>query len=468
MILHRTMFPITAALACMLTLAACGDIKFWESDKQSAVDDNPMNSAQLLEIRKKAATIQTSLDRMTRQDFNFVVGDTMISTALYGEQGDPQLIDERWVDRGGNSGRNRYYFADGSLFHLYGRSTLELNPQGDNAERTEILLRLYFNEKGNMFDYEKLSNESRIDLAENEMSSVMRRAEALRQLAYIDSAGSFDTSAVIAVMHGGDNIPQPMQEATNESQAAAVEEQAPATEPVKSAAKQAGSQTASPVSQAAAPSKQTATSKQPPATQNTTASKQPYVQQKAASVQHQTAAQKAAPVKQPAASPQPAPKSQPAATGKTVAAKQSPTPARAAAPKQQANLLRKPVQPLPDEGADAGIPVHTHRMIPGPLNSSRVRFQDGSTGVTLSASLQKGRHNEYVLRARRGQSMSVTLDTESADVSFRVFLDNSDISGERRSWTGNLPRYGDYHVVVYIHPKSATQSAGCTVTIGIQ
>ena len=107
-------------------------------------------------------------------------------------------------------------------------------------------------------------------------------------------------------------------------------------------------------------------------------------------------------------------------------------------------------------------------MLPGSLTSSRVQFKKGSTGVTVSAQLEKGRHSEYVLRARRGQSMSVNLDTEQPDVHFRVFLDNSDISGERRSWTGSLPRYADYHIVVYLHSKATVQSSGFTVTIGIQ
>jgi hypothetical protein len=134
---------------------------------------------------------------------------------------------------------------------------------------------------------------------------------------------------------------------------------------------------------------------------------------------------------------------------------------------QKSGLVRKAVPPLPDEDAEAVIPAHTHRMIPGPLNSSRVRFQKGSTGITLSASLEKGRHNEYVLRARRGQTMQVTLDAEQPDVAFRIFMDNSDISGERRSWTGTLPRHADYHVVVYLKQQSGVQSTGYTVTISI-
>ena len=114
---------------------------------------------------------------------------------------------------------------------------------------------------------------------------------------------------------------------------------------------------------------------------------------------------------------------------------------------------------------DPGIPAHTHRMLPGSVRSARVQFQKGSNGVTLTAQAGKGAHQEYVLRARRGQGMNVTLDSENPDVYFRIFLNDGDISGERRSWSGTLPRYGDYHVVVYV---KGAQAAGFTITIGIQ
>jgi hypothetical protein len=108
-------------------------------------------------------------------------------------------------------------------------------------------------------------------------------------------------------------------------------------------------------------------------------------------------------------------------------------------------------------------------MLPGTLSSHRIRFQKGSTGATLSASVRKGHHKEYVLRARRGQHMSVTLQTSHPDVHFRVFLNDGDISGQRRNWGGALPRSEDYHIVVYVRQDSRSTDEGAyTITMGIQ
>jgi hypothetical protein len=394
---------------------------------------------------------------------------------LYGNPGDAKLVDERWVDLGGNSGRNRYYFDDGSLFHIYGRSSINLDPQGESQDRADVLLRLYFNDKGNMFEYEKRVNDTRIELEELEMPAIMRRSEALRLLATTDSAGGFDTSAVIAMLHAGDAAMKT---------AVATEQEPPVGSTVDSAAVSmaVGANDAPPSKQTSADqSKQTSAdqSKQRAADQSKQrAANSQTVQTGRQSTSAKTTVAKkpgnASPVQMQSGQKPPPPKTSSAKQpskqiGKQIAdAKSAPaaTTPRAAT-KKQADLVRKPVAPMPDDDGDAVIPVHTHRMIPGPLNSSRVRFQKGSTGVTLSASLEKGRHNEYVLRARRGQTMQVTLDTEQQDVAFRVFLDNSDISGERRNWSGKLPRYGDYHIVVYLNQSSSAQSAGYTVTIGI-
>jgi hypothetical protein len=457
---HATIFLLPLFIAaCLLT--SCRDLKFWESETAPPAKKDPFNAAQLLDVRKRAATIQTELDRLPRQDFSFTIGDTMITAVLYGDSGNPLQVDERWADRNGNSGRNRFYFDKGTLFHIYARSSINLNPMGDASDRAETLYRLYFNDNGNMFHYEKLMGESRIDLGDDEMPAFMRRAEALRQLVPVDSAGAFDTSAVVAILHSSegsnsnleaagvdDALPNSDMPSTNDGSLTKAEQTPQAVQETPKAE----------ASKKPQPPKAVENNAQAPAVQK---SKQPSQAVSSTKKPHTAIVEKAAPAKPAAVTRQ----SQPPSSTKGVA-----TPKQAASQpqgSQKAGLVRKPIPPLPDEDADAVIPAHTHRMIPGPLNSSRVRFQKGSTGITLSASLEKGRHNEYVLRARRGQTMQVTLDTEQPDAAFRVFLDNSDISGERRSWTGTLPRYADYHVVVYLKQQAAAQTAGYTITIGI-
>jgi hypothetical protein len=145
---------------------------------------------------------------------------------------------------------------------------------------------------------------------------------------------------------------------------------------------------------------------------------------------------------------------------------------KASPPPAQQPMVKKASPPAEIAGADdadAFIETHVHAMLPGTLNIHRMRFQKGSTSASYSTEVSKGKHEEYVLRARRDQRMGISLQCENSDVYFRVFLRDGDISGQRRSWNGTLPRYGDYHVVVYL--KNGSRSTGevpCTLTVSIE
>jgi hypothetical protein len=439
---------IATLLLFAALLASCDNIRFWESDRTVETDDHSLNAAQLLDVRKRAATIQTSLDRFPRRDFSLMVNDTMISATLYGDAGDPVMVDERWFDRSGTTGRYRYYFDDGLLFHFYGKSSVSLDLPGQSEQSAEILLRLYFNSKGNMFEFEKQVNETGIDLDANELPAIMRRSEALRLLAYTDSIGGFDTSAVLAVLHGGNvRASEARMELTDDTaEDAGITGDAPSMQDEAAPELTVDSET-----RPQAPDRPRATAPRASSQADAASGTETRQQQRREQAPSPTAVTT---TQQPKRVP-----AQPA---------QPTTVTRSERTQENPRLIRKPVRQPVSEEDDSIIPPHTHRMIPGPLNSSRVRFQKGSTGITLSARLEKGRHNEYVLRARRGQTMSITLDSEQTEVAFRVFLDDNDISGERRSWSGALPRYGDYHVVVYIRQTSALTAAGYTITIGIR
>lgn len=108
-------------------------------------------------------------------------------------------------------------------------------------------------------------------------------------------------------------------------------------------------------------------------------------------------------------------------------------------------------------------------MVPGTFTSQRLRFPKGSTSASVRSAVGKGRHAEYVLHAREGQTMNVALQSDDSDLSFRIFLRNGDISGKRRSWSGMLPRTGDYHVLVYQRSDAAGgKDVPFTLTVGIE
>lgn len=88
-----------------------------------------------------------------------------------------------------------------------------------------------------------------------------------------------------------------------------------------------------------------------------------------------------------------------------------------------------------------------------PTSAERIRFPQGATSVTLRGYVDTYTSARFVLRALRGQTMTVALDTfygNATRVTVRDergnFLGSAD-NGER--WSGYLPATGDYYVEVY-------------------
>jgi hypothetical protein len=416
-------------------LSGCDAIKFWEGD--SGVRGTVSTSdKQVLMIRNRAAAIQSGIDGMERRDMApFRLGDTVLIVTLYSAGGDITLIDERVEGRGIATARNRYYFSDASLFHFYGKSSRLLNPGAANPRTAEIRTRMYFNDAGNLFDQDHTINGLASELSEDELPSVLQRAFALRMLSQTDSSGAIDTTAFIATLYGG-----PGAAAEDVDTALA---NAPAGAP--------------PVSEAIAGE----TQREQDAATLAAKTQQPQAARPQA-VKPQAAKPQAA--KPQAAKPQ-APK--PQAVKPQAEKPQAPKPQ---APKPQVTKPQAPPAEFArDVDGDAAVAPHTHAMIPGELRSYRLLFPKGSTSAGVDAAVRKGQHIEYVLRARREQRMEVTLGTEHPDVYFRVFLRDGDISGQRRSWTGTIPRYGDYHVVVYVRGGAAANGEfPYNLTVSIQ
>ena len=410
----RSMYLL--ALPALLVLSSCDNIRFWESD--TGVRETVTTAQkQVLSVRNQASIIQSSIGDMQRRDLPaFRIGDSVLTVSLYSENGDIRLIDER-IDGGiEGSARNRYYFDNSSLFHFYGKAQQRVDPGATEARFGDVRMRMYFNTAGNLFDYEYRINGSVADMSEEDLPRVLQRSVALRMLTDTDSSGAIDTTAFVDLLYHSDDTPL---SDLHVSDASTTREEA-APEMTADAELRNGPPEEDAEELRSAAENRPAPAKQQPA----------------------SAKQQPAPAKQ-----QPAP------------AKQQPAPAKQAPPAEFAG----------PGVADAVIPVHTHALVPGTVKSHRVLFPKGSTSAALGAQVGKGTHQEYVLRARRGQRMSVTLQSENADIAFRVFLRDGDISGKRRSWNGTLPRYGDYHVLVYQRPDAAAKgTVPFTLTIGIE
>jgi hypothetical protein len=84
--------------------------------------------------------------------------------------------------------------------------------------------------------------------------------------------------------------------------------------------------------------------------------------------------------------------------------------------------------------------------------TKRVTFKKGEVASTITGALGSHLENhEYILRAREGQTLKVELVSNDKNISFLIIAPNDttlDDATNRRGWTGELTRSGDYRIIV--------------------
>jgi hypothetical protein len=111
----------------------------------------------------------------------------------------------------------------------------------------------------------------------------------------------------------------------------------------------------------------------------------------------------------------------------------------------------------------------------GGIKSQPVQFAKGTSSATIKGSLKGDQTIDYTLRAKAGQTMSVTLATKHGANYFNVLPPGSnDValfvgSSGGNEWTGALPADGEYKVRVYLMRSAARrgETANYTLTVGI-
>ena len=109
------------------------------------------------------------------------------------------------------------------------------------------------------------------------------------------------------------------------------------------------------------------------------------------------------------------------------------------------------------------------------IESRPLQFSKGASSATVKGSLKGDKTIDYKLRARAGQTMSVTLKTSNGANYFNVLPPGS--TGEAifvgstsgNEWTGALPSDGEYTVRVYLMRSAArrNETADYTLSVGI-
>jgi hypothetical protein len=104
-----------------------------------------------------------------------------------------------------------------------------------------------------------------------------------------------------------------------------------------------------------------------------------------------------------------------------------------------------------------------------------IQFARGSASATLKGSIKGYQSIDYTLRARAGQTMSVTLATSNGSNYFNVLPPGSNDealfvgSTDGNKWAGALPADGEYKLRVYLMRNAARRNevANYTLTVGI-
>lgn len=101
----------------------------------------------------------------------------------------------------------------------------------------------------------------------------------------------------------------------------------------------------------------------------------------------------------------------------------------------------------------------------------RVRFARGASSAVLQGSVVRGERDRFVVGARAGQRLSVSVASPEENAVFQIarpggrgYLPRAGETDDARRWSGALPATGDYVVVVGGTRGNATYR----LTVGIR
>ena len=78
-----------------------------------------------------------------------------------------------------------------------------------------------------------------------------------------------------------------------------------------------------------------------------------------------------------------------------------------------------------------------------------VKFKKGATSASYKNAVVRGQRNKYILGAKGGQLMSVSISSLENNAVFDIQApDGRILVNEKRSWSGQLPADGKYRIIV--------------------
>lgn len=107
--------------------------------------------------------------------------------------------------------------------------------------------------------------------------------------------------------------------------------------------------------------------------------------------------------------------------------------------------------------------------------STRVKFPPGRTTVVLKGRTTGGPSESggmdpvsYILRARKGQQMTLHLTSAKKNALFGVYAPGMDLVEGAQSvkdWSGELPKTGDYEIIVFPEDEATDTTFTLEVTV---
>jgi hypothetical protein len=101
----------------------------------------------------------------------------------------------------------------------------------------------------------------------------------------------------------------------------------------------------------------------------------------------------------------------------------------------------------------------------------RIRFAPGHSSAQVKSSVLRGERNEYVLTAKAGQRMILSIRSLEKNAAFTVYppgsarpLPATEEERDATTWTGKLPKHGDYVISVGSTRGNATYVLKVTIT----
>ncbi|HKQ99174.1 MAG TPA: hypothetical protein VJT09_00795 [Pyrinomonadaceae bacterium] len=116
----------------------------------------------------------------------------------------------------------------------------------------------------------------------------------------------------------------------------------------------------------------------------------------------------------------------------------------------------------------AALLLMTAVVVPAQRDRTRrVRFQRGRTTTVIKDAVVRGTRDRYVLRAGRGQTLTVHITSLEDNAVFDIYrpAGRRTLEGaqETTDWTGELPRNGDYVIEVGGTRGNATYTLEITI-----